>query len=167
MWFYLSILVLLLALYFIRKYIYKLDEFFNKRLNVSNGYIGKPWHLSWSLVLGLLLFITQMLSTEQSESFNSNGLSVFFNNPHPWHWFWLILLLAEIVLFGVVTHQSIHFFGMRFGILRAIIIILLMVLFFWSGMYMGLLFASVAALFIIYKVFQLFYGRKKGLLTSN
>jgi hypothetical protein len=34
---YLGILALLIALYFMRKYIYKLDEFFNKNRKKANG----------------------------------------------------------------------------------------------------------------------------------
>lgn len=165
-WFYAGILLLLLAMYFIRQYLYKIDEYFNKKLHHSPGFIGKPWHITWSLILGIVFFLTQVLSSGTSDSFNREGLHVFTDNPHPWHWFWLALLLTEIAMFAVVTYQSIQHFGTPYGILRALIIIVLMGFYFWAGMYMGLAFAAIVALFIVYKVFKLFYGRKKGLLTS-
>lgn len=153
-------------MYFIRQYLYKLDAYFNEKLNISPGFIGKPWHITWSLVLGIVFFLTQLLSSGASDDFNQKGMYVLTNNPHPWHWFWLALLLTEIAMFAFVTYRSIQHFGTGYGILRSLIIIILMGFYFWAGLYMGLLFAAVVALFIIYKVFKLFYGRKKGLLTS-
>lgn len=163
---YLGILVLLITLYFIRKYIYRLDVFLNEKMNNPGGFIGKPWHITWSLVLGIIFLLTQVVSSGASEDFNQKGLYVFTNNPHPWHWFWLALLLAEIMMFAIVTYISLQHFGALYGILRSLIIIVLMGLYFWAGMFMGLAFAAIVALFIVYKVFKLFYGRKKGLLTS-
>lgn len=165
-WFYAGILLLLLAMYFIRQYLYKLDVYFNRKLNISPGYVGKPWHITLSLILGIIFLLTQVVSAGASESFSADGLYVFSNNPHPWHWFWLALILAEITMFAIVTFRSVQHFGSPYGILRALIIIVLMGFYFWAGMYMGLVFAAVVALFIVYKVFKLFYGRKKGLLTS-
>ncbi len=165
-WLYIGIILLLITLYFIRKYLYKLDVYFNKIQNNTPGFIGKPWHITWSLILGIVFFLTQLLSSGTSDSFNQEGLHVFTDNPHPWHWFWLVLLLSEIIMFAAVTYQSIQHFGTPYGILRALIIIVLMGFYFWAGMYMGLVFAATVALFIVYKVFKLFYGRKKGLLTS-
>lgn len=165
-WLYVAILLLLVALYFIRKYIYRLDVFLNEKTNNPDGFIGKPWHITWSLVLGIIFLLTQVVSSGASEDFNQKGLYVFTNDPHPWHWFWLALLLTEIAMFAAVTYQSIQHFGTPYGILRSLIIIVLMGFYFWAGMYMGLVFAATVALFIVYKVFKLFYGRKKGLLTS-
>ena len=165
-WLYAGILVLLVVLYFIRKYIFRLDVFLNEKINNPNGFIGKPWHITWSLVLGIIFLLTQVVSSGASEDFNQKGLYVFTNNPHPWHWFWLALLLTEIAMFAAVTYQSIQHFGTPYGILRSLIIIVVMGFYFWAGMYMGLVFAATVALFIVYKVFKLFYGRKKGLLTS-
>jgi len=165
-WLYAGILLLLVALYFIRKYIYRLDVYLNNKLGNPNGFIGKPWHITWSLILGILFFVSQLLSSGQSDRFKREGLYVFTNDPHLWHWFWLALLLTEIAMFAFVTYRSIEHFGTSFGILRSLIIIVLMGFYFWAGMYMGLLFAATVALFIVYKVFTLFYGRKKGLLTG-
>lgn len=165
-WFYIGVIVLIVALYFIRKNIYRLDVYLNKKLDKSPGYIGKPWHISWSLMLGIVFFLTQVISSGESEAFNREGLRILFNNPHPWHWFWTVLLLAEIAMFAVVTYSSIEHFGTSFGILRSLVIIILMALYFWAGMYMGLLFASIVAIYLVYKVFVMFYGRKKGLLTG-
>ena len=166
-WLYAGIFVLLVALYFIRKYIYRLDVYLNKKLGNSNGFIGKPWHITWSLILGVVFLLTQVISSGASERFNQEGLYVFTNDPHLWHWFWLILLLAEITMFTVVTYRSIQHFGTPYGILRSLIIIVLMGFYFWAGMYMGLLFASIIGIYLIYKTFKMFYGRKKGLLTFN
>jgi hypothetical protein len=165
-WFYIGILLLLLVMYFTRQYIYRLDVYINKKLNISPGFIGKPWHITWSLILGIVFLLTQIVSAGAAENFNNEGLYVFTSNPHPWHWFWLVLLLTEIAMFAIVTYRSIQHFGTPYGILRSMIIIVLMGFYFWAGMYMGLIFAATVALFIIYKVFKLFYGRKKGLLTS-
>ncbi|PLW94865.1 MAG: hypothetical protein C0591_11900 [Marinilabiliales bacterium] len=165
-WLYAGILALLVALYFVRKYLYRLDVYLNKKTNNPEGFIGKPWHITWSLVLGIIFLLTQVLSSGASEDFNQKGLYVFTSDPHPWHWFWLVVLLTEIAMFAVVTYRSIQHFVTPYGILRSMIIIVLMGFYFWAGMYMGLIFAATVALFIIYKVFKLFYGRKKGLLTS-
>jgi hypothetical protein len=150
----------------VRKYLYRLDVYLNKKTNNPEGFIGKPWHITWSLVLGIIFLLTQVLSSGASEDFNQKGLYVFTSDPHPWHWFWLVVLLTEIAMFAVVTYRSIQHFGTPYGILRSMIIIVLMGFYFWAGMYMGLIFAATVALFIIYKVFKLFYERKKGLLTS-
>ena len=163
---YLGIILLLIALYFIRKYLYKLDEYFNNKSKNPTGYIGKPWHISWSLILGIVFLLTQVISSGESDRFNLEPMSVFFNNPHPWHWFWLLLLSAEIIMFIVVIYQSLTHFGKFYGVIRSVVIILLMCLYFWAGMYMGLFFATVVGLYIIYRIFTMFYGRKKGLLTG-
>lgn len=165
-WFYAGILVLLVALYFVRKYLYRLDVYLNKKTNNPEGFIGKPWHITWSLVLGIIFFLTQVLSSGASVDFNQKGLYVFTHDAHPWHWFWLALLLTEIAMFAIVTYQSIQHFGTPYGILRSLVIIVIMGFYFWAGVYMGFIFAATVALFIVYKVFKLFYGRKKGLLTS-
>ena len=164
---YLGILVLLIALYFIRKYLFKLDEYLNSKSDTSKGFIGKPWHISWSLVIGLALFITLIFSSGQSEPFKRDGLSVFIHNPHPLHWFWLLLIAIEVFMIVRVIYQSIKLFGINYGLIRSVIITLLMIGYFLAGMYMGLIFTATIALFIICKVFIMFYGRKKGLLTSN
>jgi hypothetical protein len=165
-WFYAGILVLLVALYFVRKYLYRLDVYLNKKTNNPEGFIGKPWHITWSLVLGIIFFLTQVISSGASVDFNQKGLYVFTHDAHPWHWFWLALLLTEIAMFAIVTYQSIQHFGTPYGILRSLVIIVIMGFYFWAGVYMGFIFAATVALFIVYKVFKLFYGRKKGLLTS-
>lgn len=165
-YYYLAIVLLLIALFFIRKYLFRLDIYLNSRNDNTSGYVGKPWHVSWSLVLGLIFLLSQVISGGESERFNTQAFSVFLNDAHPWHWFWLVLILTEIGMMVVVVYQSITHFGMASGLARSGIIVSLMCLFFWSGMYMGLLFAAAIALFIIYKIFRLFYGRKKGLLTS-
>ena len=165
-WFYAGLFIMLVSLYFIRKYIYRLDVYLNKKNSNPDGFIGKPWHITWSLVLGIIFLLTQVMSSGASEDFNQKGLYVFTNNPQPWHWFWLALLLAEIAMFAFVTFRSVQHFGTTYGIIRSLIIIILMGFYFWAGMYMGLVFAATVALFIIYKVFKMFYGRKKGLLTS-
>ena len=166
LWLYAGILVLLVVLYFIRKYMYRLDVFLNDKINNTDGFIGKPWHITWSLVLGIIFLLTQVVSSGASEDFNQKGLYVFTHNLHPWHWFWLVLLLTEIAMFAFVTFRSVQHFGTTYGIIRSLIIIILMGFYFWAGMYMGLAFAAIVALFIVYNVFKMFYGRKKGLLTG-
>ena len=132
----------------------------------SPGYIGKPWHISWSLIIGIVFLLTQLIGSGESDRYIPEHLSFSFNNLHPWHWFWLALLLCEAIMFIVVLYQSITHFGKHYGLIRSVMIILLMCLYFWAGMYMGLLFASIVAIYLIYRIFKLFYGRKKGLLTS-
>ena len=69
-WLYEAILLLLVALYFIRKYIYRLDVLLNEKTNTPDGFIGKPWHITWSLVLGIIFLLTQVVSSGASEDFN-------------------------------------------------------------------------------------------------
>ncbi|RLD33990.1 MAG: hypothetical protein DRI72_03860 [Bacteroidetes bacterium] len=163
---YFGIILLLVALYFIRKNVYRLDVYLNARRHTPDGYVGKPWHISWSLLLGIVFLLSQVVSSGEAERFNSEFPGIFFSNPHPWHWFWLLLLLSELTMFIIVVLQSVKHFGGSYGLIRSIVIILLMCLYFWTGMYTGLIFAAAVGLYLIYRVFRMFYGRKKGLLTS-
>lgn len=163
---YAAFLCLLLALFLIRKYLYKLDIYLARKLPDNPSYTGKPWHVTWSFILGIVFMLTQLMGNGVAGSFDTIKPGIFLSNPHPWQWFWFILFLAELILMIRVIFQGIKHFGLSMGLIRSLIITILMCIYFLSGMYMSLFFVGIVAIYVIYRIFKLFYGRKKGLLTS-
>ncbi|MFA5418856.1 MAG: hypothetical protein WC341_10400 [Bacteroidales bacterium] len=135
----------LIGLYFLQKYVYLIDEYLNKRNANGDPWVGKPWPLYVGLALGLLGFLYNVLS------------------PHKLNFNFLSWELAEWVLFGItffavsgLIYESIVHFGIKNGVFRITIYLVLMSLYFYAGFISGLLLVTLLAIVILFFFFRYF-----------
>jgi hypothetical protein len=131
-------LLFLVALYFLQKYLYLLDE--KLLVNEDSKTVGKqkPWPLWIAILLGFSVFLYDV--------FSPNDLILFRGDWPVFQWMMLILSVVTIVgLFG----QSLLLFGIQKGLIRGFIYLILMAVFFFAGFISGLLVIGLFILFVL------------------
>ncbi len=159
-----GMILLLVILYFVRKKLYRLDIYLSSKSGRGIGFRESPWHVSGSFILGLLFSLSLFLSSGKWESFNPFS----FHGPadaSAWQWLGIFLLAAFTGMAVVVAIRSYRLFRARYGTIRSLVILPLMIIYFFAGMYTALFFLTLLALYLVYRFYILFFGRRRGLLT--
>lgn len=134
---YLFTILLLIALYFVQKYMYIIDRKLAQAGNRELLEHRKPWPLFVAILSGLLIFLYNV--------FSPNDLSFELSR---WGMEWFFFAIAIITLAGIV-YESIHFFGLKSGLLRTAVYVILMLPYFYAGMISGFLLVTIFVLGIL------------------
>ncbi len=145
---YLISFLVLIALFFIQKYSYLIDQKLGKLYNPDFHWYGKPWPLLSGLLLGFIVFLFSV--------FLPGELSFFSLN---WGWPETSIAIIGIIIILGTAIESIKNFGIHYGILRIIITLILATGYFYAGLLAGLLFAGILA-FVIIIYFILFWKKR-------
>lgn len=145
--FYLFSVVFLLVLYFIQKYLYLLDD---KLTGVTNSEIKKrkPWPLLTSLGIGVFWYLYN--------TFSPNKISFNFKPEN--HTKWVLTVFLLFCFLGMI-YESFSKFGKKKGVVRILIYTILMAIYFYAGVFTGLLIATVIAILLLFFVFKFFRRR--------
>lgn len=146
----LLMLLLLIGLYFLQKYMFLFDQKLVKTPDSKVQKPLKPWPLYAATLLGLLVFLYNVFSPHDL-NFTDAAWSLFEG---------LIVICAGLTIVGLVT-QSIMFFGIKHGILRAFIYLVLMTVYYYAGFVSGMLVIILLLIFILIFFIKYF----KNLLT--
>jgi len=145
-WYHYALLLLWLVILFVGlKYFYKIEDAFKLKSNFENGNNSAVGLLIASFVLGFAAFMIGAFAPETGQSQTAN--IIFFGSAV------LLLLLNAFICFKYYLRQS--------AIIRLLLISLLMIVYFYSGMLGGLFLIAIFALVVI--VFALI--KLKNILT--
>lgn len=145
---YLISFLVLVAMFFIQKYAYLIDQKLNEIYHSGSNWEGKPWPMLAGILLGIFTLLYNVFSPEDMHA-----------NPSYWRWPEWGLLCCFIVLFGALIFESISHFGGRVGIIRSLILGVLSVGFYYAGLLAGLLIVTILALAILFYFIR--YWRKQ------
>jgi len=145
--FYFFSIAILFALYFIQKNLFLLDRKLAPE-TMSETNKRKPWPLFASMATGVFWYL--------HNTFSRNPLNFNFKPETKVKWIFMGLLL--FCLLGMI-YESFSFFGLKKGLIRILIHSLLIVLYFYAGLFTGLLIATVIAILLLFFVFKFFRKR--------
>jgi len=157
-------ILLLVILYFVRKKLYRLDIYLSSKSGRGIGFRESPWHISVSFILGLLFSLSLFTGSGKWESFNPFSFQGM-GEASAWQWLSIVMLAGFAGMAVAVAIQSYRLFRPKYGIIRTLVLLPLMIIYFFAGMYTALFFLTLLALYLIYRFYVLFFGRRRGLLT--
>lgn len=143
-------LLFLVGLYYLQRYLYKLDELLLKNEASKTIEKQKPWSLWIAILLGFSVFLYGVFSPNDLILIGSDW-SIFL---------WMILILLVVTIVGLFVQSLMHF-GTKKGLLRSFIYLVLITVYFYAGFISGLLVIGLIALFVLLFFFKYF----KNLLT--
>ncbi len=146
-WYHYVLLAVLLAILFvIIKYYYSVEKVFKPKTGIQNGVKSGKSMLISSFVLGLIMVLIWMFKPSNLSS-ETEKYWIYVENIC----YGLFIMLILINIYFSFTNYK-----LRSSILRIIIVSGLMFIYFYSGMYGGLLILiALATLIIIYSIFRL------------
>jgi len=143
-WYHYAILLIwLILLMVVLKYYHLIESLFKAKEGHDKGQKYGVSLLFSSFIIGILLFMTMIFKPAQLEE----G-SILYWNIAKYFFYGLFFLLI-----GLNTMYTIQSYESKSILLRLIILTILMVLYFYSGMLGGLFIIALAALFIIIYTF--------------
>lgn len=154
-------LLIYIALYYLWKNFFRIDNWFYKKSQITTRIKTKPRFISYSAILGMIVgsFYTLFAPTE-TEWFLYEGIHLWADYPTSIDW----ILWASIWLFAITIIAGIvsPFFRFRkiYRFIYAVINLVLMIVYFMAGVLSG---GLVAILIILY----LFVSGSSGSSSSN
>lgn len=145
---YLISFLVLVAMFFIQKYAYLIDQKLNEIYQSGSSWEGKPWPMLAGILLGIFTLLYNVFSPEDMHL-----------NPSYWRWPEWMLVCCFIVLFGALIFESVTHFGRRVGLIRSLILGVLSIGFYYAGLLAGLLIVTILALAILFYFIR--YWRKQ------
>jgi hypothetical protein len=140
---YIISFLLLIILFFVQKYAYTIDKKLNLKAHTNSLWVGKPWPLFSGILLGMYTLLYNV--------FSPNNMQI---NPLVWRWPEWILVIGFILITGILAYESYAHFGLRFGLIRFTIFLLLVIGFYVAGIYIGLLIVALLALVMLFYFFR-------------
>lgn len=136
-------LLLLTGLYFVQKYIYKLDQILSAYSKSKEVLRKKPWPLYAGISLGFLVFLYSLFSPHEIDL-------------KSWGLFEILVFGLIILIVAGVLMESIRYLGLKPGLIRSLIYLVLTGICFYAGFISGLLFVSLLALAVLIYFFRYF-----------
>lgn len=145
---WLIMIAVLAVLYFFKRYYPRIDWWICSKVKPAPKPLLKPWFISYSLGLGLVLgILQQIVAPTETEWFLSEGISIWANYPSSWDWvLWLIFWSFVGILIGVII-QAFKRFPFPAVIFYALFTLVLSLVYFFAGMYTGGLAAILLIMF--------------------
>jgi len=140
---YIVSFLLLIVLFFIQKYAYLIDEKLNLKANTNSLWVGKPWPLFLGILLGMYTLLYNVFSPYNMQI-----------NPFNWKAPEWILVTGFVLLTGILAYESYTHFGLKFGLIRFFIFLLLTIGFYIAGIYIGLLIVALLAIVMLVYFFR-------------
>ncbi len=136
-------LLLLTGLYFVQKYIYKLDQILSASAKPEEILRKKPWPLYAGISLGFLVFLYSLFSPHEIDL-------------KSWGLFEILVFSLIILIVAGILLESIRYLGLKPGLIRSLIYLVLTGICFYAGFISGLLFVSLLALAVLIYFFSYF-----------
>ena len=145
---YLITILVFVVMFFVQKYSYLIDRQVNRWKSMNGKWEGKPWPLISGLALGLLVFIFGVTIP--------GDLSIM---PNKWNWPEITIAVFSLAIIVKLLIESLHNFGLNYGLIRFAIWLLLSIGYFYAGLLTGLFLATLFAIAVI--IFFLFFWKKR------